>query len=284
MIRILFLLTIIIFFYFYYFYKNEYIELFTEKIPDDIYANLNYLVFSYQPMYDNDCKQISRILKKNHNKILICNIGNTRHIKSFMNYKNEYFIIDNNISSINLLKKHIPIIKNIKYDDILKPNTYKNKQFDAICALHQPIYECNKSEFGQKIANINFWLKDDGLLFITIFDRNKLDPGPREYSMYYTDNNNNYHSLTYFKDLTHDAYFNIEDNEYVIYNEKFILKNGKTKEKISRLYIPNKDVIFNLLHKNNFKHLSELNNNDDNEELKTYVFKKYKSYNNYISI
>lgn len=281
MIRIFFILTFIICFYF---FNNQYIESFTEKIPDDIYANLFYIVFSYQLMYDNDCYQISRILKKKHNKVLICGIGNTRHIKSFLNYKNEYFIIDNNISSINLLKKKIPIIKNIKYDDLLKTNLYNNLFFDAICVLHHPIYECNKSEFGQKISNINFWLKDDGLLFITIFDRNKLDPGPREYSMYYTDNDNYYHSLTYFKNLTHDAYFNIVDNEYVLYYEKFIFKNGKIKEKINRLYIPDINVIFKLLNKNNFKHLSELNNNDDNEYLKTYVFKKYKTFNNYISI
>ena len=262
--------------------KNKHIEQFTDKIPDKIYANLNYHVFSYQPIYNIEIKKILNSLKNiSNNKILLVYIGNTRHIKELLKLRINLEVIDNDSSAISLLKNKLPFFESIKYNSPILTDNYKANSFDSILCMHQSIYENNKNDFIKIIANIQLWLKNNGYLYITIFNRDKLDPGPREYSMYY-DKDNNKHSLTYLKNLTHDAFFTIEDDEYVIYNQKYIINDSKIKNKITRLYMPSIKTIFKILKRNNLEHINTLSL--DTDDYKIYIFKKYQSNNKYIDI
>ena len=286
MLKLLFIcLIIFIVYYLYLFYnskENKRIEHFTEKIPDKIYSNLNYHVFSYQKIYNIEIKKILPLLKNiSKNKILLIYVGNTRHIKELLKLNINLEVIDNDSSSINLLKNKLPFFEKIKFNSPILTENYKNNSFDSILCMHQYIYENNKTEFIRIIANIQYWLKNNGLLFITIFDRDKLDPGPREYSMYY-DKGKNKHALTYFKNLTHDANFEIENDEYVIYNQKYIINDKKIKNKVTRLYMPSIKTIFKILNRNNLEHVNTFS--FDTDDYKIYIFKKYQSNNKYINI
>jgi hypothetical protein len=55
--------------------------------------------------------------------------------------------------------------------------------------------------------------------------------------MYYNKDENK-HALTYFKDYTHDAYWTFPSDNYVYYNEKYIIENGNHKSKTHKFFIP----------------------------------------------
>ena len=66
------------------------------------------------------------------------------------------------------------------------------------------------------LQNFKYWLKPNGYVFINILLIDKLDPSPRDYSQFYYDADKRKHSLTYFDNMTHDAWW-IDDKYYEKY-------------------------------------------------------------------
>ncbi len=120
------------------------------------------------------------------------------------------------------------------------------------------------------------WLKKDGYLFLHLFDPEHLIPGPREFSQYYKEGDEE-HSLTYFDDFTHDAWWKKEGDGVYLYCQKFILENGKSRLKITKLYIPSLKKMISKILNNGFELIAVKNLEDAYiESFKLYVFKPIK--------
>ena len=105
------------------------------------------------------------------------------------------------------------------------------------------------------IQNCYLWLNNDGYLIVPIYDKDELQVASRYYSSNYMDDKGNKHGFTYLNDFSHNCYYikeNIENIEYNFY-DKIVLKDGKNRVKKTKLYIPNKENIYDLILKNGFE-------------------------------
>jgi SAM-dependent methyltransferase len=256
-----------------YFQNKNYVEGF--ETFDNIYAKIYDVVFDEKKLYENDVKHIIKNTFKNNNiNILDAGCGVGRHYQ-YLN--NKYPIVGVDISSEFLKYARIRnpngkfINKNLA-NDIFKP-----EQFSHILCLLDSIYhnEIN-NEMNKILSNFYYWLKPDGYLCIHLFDRSKLDPGPREFTQYYKDNNGYKHGLTYFNKFTHDAYWIIVDDFKVKYIENVILEDGRKKKQETLLYIP-KDKITMISKINNYGFKLENIVGIENENyMELYIFRKIK--------
>lgn len=262
--------------------KNTFIENFTinkDDPFDETYCKYYNTTFDYDELYKNDVERIINRAMGNWRKRLIldagCGVG--RHYNYFKHAFPNVIGIDRSRNMLKYAK-----IRNprgiIKYGDLCSGKIFSPEKFTHIACLGDTLYHNNPKDMDTILANFYFWLKPDGKLILHLFNRDKLDPGPRDYSQYYRDKSNIKHALTYFNTYTHDAFWKGIDEYKVKYVEKIITKNGKIKIKTTMLYIPkNKELILNKILKYGFKledilSLKELGMDD----MELYIFKKNK--------
>ena len=250
---------------------------------DTIYSKIYDIVFDEKQLYKNyiDIIEYKYIKNKKNINILDAGCGVGRHYK----YLNKYPIIGIDISD-NLLKYAKIRNPNGKFinRNMIEDNIFKSEQFSHIICLMDSLYHNNPNEMNKILANFYYWLNKDGILCIDIYDRNKLDPGAREFTQYYKDKLGNKHGLTYFNTFTHDAYWKSIDNESVKYIEMIVLEDGRKNIKETKLYIPkDKNQIINKINKYGFK-LIDIMRVLGNEDSNIYIFKKEKYKNNVIDM
>lgn len=246
---------------------------------DQTYCKYYNNTFAYEELYKNDVERIINRAMGNWKKRLLldagCGVG--RHYNYFKNAFPNLIGIDRSLNMLKYAK-----IRNprgiIKYGDLCDEKLFHPERFTHIACLGDTLYHNNLKDMDTILANFYFWLKPDGKLIIHLYNRNKLDPGPRDYSQYYRDNANVKHALTYFYTYTHDAFWKNVDDYRVKYVEKMVTKNKKIKIKTTILYIPqNKRLILDKILKYGFKledilSLKELGIDD----IELYIFKKNK--------
>ena len=264
---------------FYYCNNNLTLELFSEngKDYDTDYVKIYNKVFNDDSYIKYNIEQIYDIVKSGNTtniKILEagCGVGaDTPLIKKLIS-KN-LISVDKSTSLIDMFKYNNPRCDS-KLGNLINVDLFKNKQFDIILALHNTLYHNTKGEIKQMFQNFSKWIKSGGLFIFHIYDINKLDPAPREFSQYYTNKKHkNKHSLTQFEPFVHDAYWN---DDFSIYNEKIVFrKTGNIKTQKHKFYWPSKEFIIAQLKDNGFKFMKEIDlKNIQVEDAVLTVFKK----------
>lgn len=253
---------------------------------DVVYAKLYDTVFDEKDFYKNNINIIlNKLINNNNNQnIQILDAGCCTG-KHYQHLSAKYPTIGTDISEemLKYAKIRNPDGKFLR-TNLLSEIIFKPEEFNYIMCLHDSLYHYNKEDRGKLLSNFYYWLKPDGYLCVHIFDRNKLDAGPRSFSQYYKSQDGQKHSLTYFNSFTHDAHWKIVDNNKVKYNELMVLEDGRKKEKTTELYIPkdNRDII-NHMKEYGLK-LSDIYKIDDEKDIEIYIFKKEKFVGNIMKV
>ena len=240
-----------------YFYRNyEFYDNFKLDNDDKLYIKLQDLVFNENELYKQDIELFNKygeFDKWNSIHVLDAGTGFGRHYKE----------LPDNIEKIGVDKERLYLeraeIKNPKGKFILgkleNHKLFKKNSFSHILCTMDTIYN-NRPEYEMNdiINNFQYWLKDDGILAIHLYeDIEHLDPAPRSFSMFYEDENKLKHSLTYFDKFTHDAIFKNIGNSVYEYIEKYILKSGYTINRKRELHIIPKIKLMKKLLNSNLK-------------------------------
>lgn len=246
-------------FLYYYLIKsrNSTQESFTASTrEDDLYAKLYNTIFNDPAYIQFDCKNILKTIKKNNvskeKAILDAGTGVGFHYNELSKH---YSVVG--VDNSEQFLKYARIrnqdgtfkLGDLESSDLFKPNTFTH----ILCST-DTLHHNDAEKIQSIIANFYMWVKSNGIVMIHIFNKDKLDPAPRDYSQYYHDDKGNRHSLTYYEEFTHDAFWEkTSSNSVYIYNEKIILPNEKVKRSKNVFYIPNKSKILATMKKQGFE-------------------------------
>jgi ubiquinone/menaquinone biosynthesis C-methylase UbiE len=256
-IAILALLLLLSLYYYLIRSRNSTKEGFISSIrDDDIYAKLYNTIFNDPAYIQFDCKNILKTIKNNpvakEKAILDAGTGVGFHYKEL---SKQYSVVgvDNSEQFLKYAR-----IRNqdgtFKLGDLENTELFKPNTFTHILCSTDTLHHNDLEKIQSIIANFYMWVKPKGIVMIHIFNREKLDPAPREYSQYYHDDKGNRHSLTYYEEFTHDAFWEKTSSDSVyIYNEKVILPSEKVKSSKNVFYIPNKSKILANMKKQGFE-------------------------------
>ena len=183
--------------------------------------------------------------------------------------------------SENMLKKcqeNYPYIKTIKAD-IKKSDLFEKDYYDLIIFDENTLNHNSKKSMEIIIKNMKKYIKKNGSLIVPIYEEKNLEPRPRYYTTNYYDNEKNIHGFTYINNFSHDAYYikyKIESKGFNYdYFDKIVLKDGKHRIKKTKLYIPEKEMKYELFLTNGYT-VKKIYNYDDFSDLlyEVAIFKK----------
>ena len=273
------ILVLIIFVLFCKYFKNNenYHNFKLEENNDELYVSLQDKVFNENHIYENDMKLFNKYGQlSNWTKpyILDAGTGFGRHYKYIKSY--DCIGVDKEELYLKRAKIRNPLGEfkkgKLENSELFPPETFTH----IICPIDTLYNNKPKNEMNDIISNFKYWLKEGGIVMTHIFENpDKIDPSPREHSMFYKDKEGNSHALTYFEKFTHDAYFKKEEDFKQTYIEKYIVKSGNMIQKMREFFfIPKKDMIEKFI-ENNFDlfHIQSLKNIDI-EDYTLYFFKK----------
>lgn len=255
--------------------KENFNNITLDNVNDKLYIKLHDLVFNDNHIYQEDIKLFNKYAyldKWEKIKILDAGTGFGRHYK----------YLPSNVEKIGVDKERLYIDRaeirnpggNFILGNLENYDLFEYEKFTHILCSMDTIYNNRpEQEMNDILNNFKFWLKKDGILAIHIFDNNKLDPSPRDFSISYLDENKNKHALTYFENFTHDATFlKIKENIYN-YIEKYIVKSGNSITKSRILYMIPKEKLIQKIIDNGFVLYNKVNI-DGISDYSFYFFKK----------
>ena len=222
---------------------------------DRLYIKLQELVFNEDHIYKHDIDLFNKygeFDKWSKIKLLDAGTGFGRHYK----------FLPDNIDKIGVDKESLYLeraeVRNPNGKFILgKLDDYKLFEMESLthilCTMDTLYNNRPNEEMKDIISNFKFWLKKDGVLGIHIYEKtDNLDPMARDFSMMHEDEDKNKHSITYFNNFTHDAYFKKIGENLFSYVEKYIVPSGNYINKSRNLHIIPKDKVMKMLLHNDF--------------------------------
>jgi hypothetical protein len=234
----------------------EFYDNFKLDKDDKLYIKLQELVFNENHIYKQDIdlfKKYGEFSKWDSIRVLDAGTGFGRH----------YNELPDDIEKIGVDKESLYLeraeIKNPEGKFILgkleNNKLFEKRSYSHILCTMDTIYNNRpNNEMDNIISNFRYWLKDNGILAIHIYEKlEDLDPSPRDFSMIYEDKDKLKHSLTYFDKFTHDAMFKNTGVNMYEYVEKYILKSGNTIKRKRDLHIIPKETLMKKILNNNFK-------------------------------
>jgi len=276
------ILALYVFFVFIYLNKKN-IENFEASENKDVFTEFYSLlfdkVFSEDSMYKHEINLISKFIEKNKKeeqiKILDAGTGTGKHLQ-YISQKYKTIGVDRSRNMIRRCKLRNPIAE-VKEKDLRDFEAFDEKEFSHIMCLKDTLYHNKTKDWTDILSNFYYWLKPGGYLIIHVFEPEKLDPAPRNFSQFTYDDNKVKHSVTHFKKFSHDAWWskpNNNSNRYW-YNELVLGKESDKKIFKNKLYLPSKDEVLKTINKNIFK-LVGIDNLEDIEitDHEIYYFRK----------
>jgi len=221
-------------------------------IYDDFYVDIyDYLVFSQMK---NDY-EVGVILNNTvpNEKSVIADIGcgTGHHVKEFTGKNLNIIGVDISPSMINKAKFDYPNIENqFKLGDGLNGHLFIDNSITHILCLYFTIYYMNdKMRFFNNCMN---WLMPGGFLIVHLVDKFKFDPilppgnplyivSPQKYSKERITKT----KIT-FNDFVYDSNFKLENNDIVIFDEKFKFNDGRVRKQEQKLYMEDLPTIVNM--------------------------------------
>jgi SAM-dependent methyltransferase len=253
-----------------------------EKFEDNDYFNKEYVdlynsTFDFHKMYKNDIeiivnKVIKNFLKNNNDiKILDAGCGLGKHMK-YLYKKYNTIGVDR---SKNMLQKAKISCPNGTFvlGDIVNSNLFDEQSIDLVYSLLDSLYHNEHKVQINILNNFKKWLKPDGYLCIHLFNKDKLDPGPMDFTQY-SDINEVKNSVTHFDNYSHVANFNIKE-DYVEYNEIYERDGKENITNVTKLYLDTKNVHIEKILSVGFKLIDVYSlKNIHIDDFELYVFKK----------
>lgn len=246
---------------------------------DSIYTRLFEIVTNEPAIYRFDIIQIKKKTKiTEKSRVLDAGCGLGRHMEIIKELVPNVKIegIDKSKSMINRCRIRNPGSE-LLCTSLTIPEIYKKEKLSHILCLHETLHHNNPREINKILKNFHKWLVPGGYLVVHIFDPKKLDPGPREFSQYFKDDDGTRHSLTYFESFTHEAWWEkeTEKRDWYKYCEKYIFPKEKIKIQTTPLWIPPVNKMLEYISNHDFK-LTEIIELKDIEitDFSLYVFKK----------
>lgn len=246
---------------------------------DNTYSRLVELVTDEPAIYRNDIIQIKKKAKlTDKSKVLDAGCGLGRHMEIIKELLPQIAIegVDKSRSMVNRCRVRNPGAE-LLCTSLTIPEIYKDEKLSHILCLHETLHHNTPKEISKILNNFHKWLVKDGYLIIHILDPKKLDPGPREFSQYFKDDDGNRHSLTYFESFTHEGWWEKEKEKkyWYKYCEKYIFPKDKLKIHTTPLWIPPVNKMLEYITKHNFK-LEEVIELKDVviDDFSLYIFKK----------
>lgn len=245
---------------------------------DELYAKLHNTIFNDPAYIKYDSGNILKTIKNNpvskEKAILDAGTGVGFHYKELSKH---YSVVG--VDNSDQFLKYARIrnqdgtfkLGDLETSDLFAPGTFTH----ILCST-DTLHHNDLDKIRSIIANFYMWVKEGGIVMMHIFNKDKLDPAPREYSQYYHDDQGNRHALTYYEEFTHDAFWEKTKSDSVyIYNEKVILPNEKVKKSKNIFYIPNKSKILANMKKQGFELIDIYDmKKADIECFDLYVFRK----------
>lgn len=197
-----------------------------------IYAKFYEKVFSQKEAFQENIKKISSYIDDN-DKLNILDIGSGpgRHYELLKSKYKRVEGVDKIPEFIERAKIRNPDGKFL-IGNVTDSSLYPENSFSHITCFFDTIHHNSLNDKKQIFKNIHKWLKPNGKVFINFFIKDKLDPAPRDFSQYFYDEHKVKHSITYFENITHDAWW--KDDSY---HEQYINKDGKSFVKVHKFHI-----------------------------------------------
>lgn len=239
---------------------------------DEIYAKLYNKVFNDQIMYEKDYEIIKKYIKSPKSKILDAGCGTGLHLEKFCK-QFQMIAVDNNNNFLKLARVRCPDA-DFYQANLNNSELFQKSKFNLIYALNDTLYHSDTNTRNVIINNFYNWLKVGGKLCVHIFNKDKLDPAPREFSQYITRDGKK-HALTYFEKFTHEAWWEKESKDKFIYQEKFIMPSKNYKTQATTMIFPDKRTLLNEFKSAGFKLINIYDFNDIEQTFyELYIFKK----------
>ena len=221
-------------------------------VYDDFYADIyDYLVYNFVKN-DYEVGVILNTLSPS-TKSIIADIGcgTGHHVNSLSSHNLDVIGVDISQSMVNKAKEEFPYIQNqFMVGDGLNGTLFKDNSLTHILCLYFTIYYMkDKMRFFYNCIN---WLMPGGYLIIHLVDKYKFDPilppgnplyivSPQKYAKERITTT----KIT-FNDFVYDANFKIDDNDIVIFDEKFKFNDGRVRKQEQKLYMEDLPTIVNM--------------------------------------
>lgn len=264
----------------------------------DTYVKLYDKVFNEVDMYKGESKIICDYIGKTEGKfggnekvkVLDAGVGVGKYYQ-YISQKYRTYGFDDSANMLRLCRVRNPISE-VKIGDMMNEDLYEPESFTHLLCLKDSLYHNRPKVWAEILANFYYWLRPNGYLFIHIYNPERLDPSPRNYSQIVKKdgkkdgkqdgkkdgivNDKNSHSITHFKNFTHDAWWERKgDGDRYIYNEIYVPSKGESRHYKHTLYFPEKRKVVDMIQNQYFRlvDIISLEGMDimDNE---LYVFKK----------
>lgn len=234
---------------------------------DKLYCKLYDQVFNEPNTYLTESKSIISFIEKHdvpkkkgtpNNLILEAGSGTGKHYQHLATVSGYKVIgIDRSKTMEDIFKIKNPLGKFV-FGDMRNENLFKAETFSYIVCLKETLYHNSIKDWDLILSNFYYWLKPEGYLIINVYDREKLDPAPRNMSMLRFDGNKRKHSITNFPNFTHDGWWEVKGNTICQYNEIYAIRGKNNEIEKKRHYkhnmvIPAKDKIMEKIVGNYFK-------------------------------
>jgi len=231
---------------------------------DKLYCKLYDQVFNEQRILLEESKAIIDFMnehpvkKSKNNNVLDVGSGTGKHYQ-YLSTTGNYTVmgLERSENMISLFKIRNPLGQ-ITHGDMRNEGLFKAESFSYIICLKDTLYHNQMQDWDTILSNFYFWLKPEGYLIINIYDRENLDPAPRNMSFIRHDAEKRKHSITNFPNFTHDGWWENRGKVICQYNEIYAIRDNKgqiTKKRHYKhnLVIPDKDKIMKKIVGNYFK-------------------------------
>jgi len=258
-------------------FRTEYVENYTNK-QIDYYRKVWLHNDEIEAQFSLGKSLIDEFYKKLGKKGKVLNIGcGTATYLTAMEKKYpkfNYYGIDNDRSMVTEARSKCPMCK-IEYGNALDKNAFEPEDFDIIILAKETLHLIDYDDWNTLFFNINFWMRPHALLIINIYEPNKLDAGPEDYSLMKPTKEGNKISSTFYDGFFHNAQFKqVKDNEYML--EEVYKAGKKFNDYDTRFYVPSLKDSLAKIRKNGFELLKidDMKKLSNTLDFKAYYFQK----------
>jgi len=231
----------------------------SKDLIDKLYAKIYDKIFDEPKIFIEECTDILKFIDKHKitGEILDAGTGTGKHYQNLVSNGNKVIGLDRSLAMIDIFKLRNPLGKYVE-GDLKNEGLFEAQRFKMICCLKETLYHNKIINWDTILSNFYYWLKPGGYLVIHIFDREKLDPSPRNMTLLRKDGEGRQHGITNFPNFTHDGWWEKKGKVICQYNEIIAMRDTKgtiTKKKHYKhnLAIPDKSKIIEKILGNYFK-------------------------------
>ena len=230
-----------------------------KDLIDKTYAKIYDKVFDEKEMYTIEAKAVLDFMKDKKVKgyVLDVGTGTGKHYQHMSVGGHKVLGLDRSTAMLDIFRMRNPLGKVVE-GDMRNEGLFGSQKFGMIVCLKETLFHNKIVDWDAILSNFYYWLKPNGYLVLHIFDRDKLDPAPRNMTFIRKDGNGRKHGITNFPNFTHDGWWEVKGKVVCQYNEIIALRDKKgnitsKKHYKHNLAIPEKGKIIEKILGNYFK-------------------------------